>query len=130
MYCKRYFRIRHRTGFSDVLVHEIAAAHRRWTDEVADTIAHWAERGVPGTPPPTYIFGEPELSEDRTVISMSLAGDPQSLGALKLFEDGVPAPLLADVPFAVLPDIAVSYENEAMGIAPGDWRPATAILNA
>lgn len=124
MYCTRYFRIRHKTGFDVEDISRIVAAYRRWCMNVQSRIDDWDARGMRGVPRPSYLLGDPRTSDDHRLITISIDGEPGSYGVLKLFEDGVPPELLEELRDEVLDSIEVSYENEAMGLSANDWFPA------
>ncbi len=124
MYPDRYFRVRHARPFDDPALAVLLRGYRAWQDWVTARIALWREKGPRGTPVPFYEFAEPEVSLDRRLVTFCIRGDPGSYGALKLFEDGVPAELWGELPSELLTDLEVSYENPRFGLRGDDWHKA------
>ena len=108
----RYFLLRCREGWDDAAYEMVRKAYGQWVAWADEVLATWEE--VPHRaklPKPTYIFGAPVLSENGSVISISIGGDPITQGALMIFEDGLPALLYAELPDEVLACLEVAYVN-------------------
>ncbi len=90
MQSTRWFYLRHADGFDTDSFLCVEAGFHIWAARVKATIEVWEK--VPdqrSVPRPAYEFGPVELSTDRTIVTMSLGGEPGYMG-MKLFEDEFP----------------------------------------
>jgi hypothetical protein len=93
MHPNRWFYLRHTAEkFSDEHFACVEAGFHVWAATVRGHLEVWDKvpdyRSFP-PPRPTYEFGQPELSSDRSTITLPLGGEPAYVG-LKVFEDYTP----------------------------------------
>jgi hypothetical protein len=111
----RRFVLRHPDGFPDAQFRSFAAQCHVWRATVEATLAHWDDlsMGRLGIPRPSYVFGEPELSPDRTLAILPLGGE-LAPAARSVLEPEVPDALHHDFPlwFRLELEVARSDDGE------------------
>jgi hypothetical protein len=118
---KRRFSLFHPDGFPEAQFKSFVAQSRVWRATIEATVANWEDlsMGRLGIPRPSYHFGEPKLSEDRTIASISVDGDlaPAAESAL---EPAVPEALYHDFPLWFRLDLKVA---RVQGESVPEWLP-------
>lgn len=116
-----WFRVRHQEPFPDEVVAAFRASCAIYRAKMAALLQHWDELAlVREGPRPTVFFLEPEVSEDRRVMSLPVRIENKTLGSRSLFQSTASSDLYSYLPFSVIPDIEVGLTESAFE-GPG-WR--------
>ena len=116
----RHYALRSKNSFSQVFVRTLRENCIRWQSQIDDYMEQNRQREFVASG--TYAIGPVIESESPRKIVIELSGHP-TYGLLKVFEDGFPLQLLADVSAEILADLEVGYFNTEMDVA--SWRRLT-----
>ena len=121
----RWFLLRHPEGFPEPLFRAFRAQCRIWRATLEATVESWDDLsyGRLAVPKPRYEFGEPDLSEDRTIASLALGGE-LSHGAMKILEDDFPHALMHDFPLWFRLDLELGRRDLLGWFPETRWWPA------
>jgi hypothetical protein len=116
-----WFRIRHREPFSEETFATFRASCAVYRAKLEAIFENWESLPTVGTTPkPTVHFLEPELSEDRRVMSLPLRVEGMTLGSRSLLQQTASRDLYAYLPFPLVAEIEVGLTERAFS---GDgWR--------
>jgi len=117
-----WFRIRHRESFSEDAFAVFRASCAIYRARMAAILEHWET--LPTTrdlPRPVIQFFDPELSDDRKVMSLPLRVVGQTLGSRALLQYSASAELYSYLPFPLVAEVEVGL-TEPSFLDSAQWR--------
>ena len=116
-----WFRVRHRDPFSEEAFATFRASCAVYRARLQAMLEHWENLPTNArTAKPTVHFLEPELSEDRRIMSLPLHVEGITLGSRSLIQQTASQDLYAYLPFPLVAEVAVGLTERAFE-GPG-WR--------
>ena len=117
-----WFRIRHGEAFSEEAFAVFLASCAIYRARIAATLEHWDTLPTTrGLPRPIIQFFDPELSDDRKVMSLPLRVDGQTLGSRALLQYSASAELYSYPPFPLVAEVEVGL-TEPSFLDSTQWR--------
>lgn len=122
-----WFRIRHRDPFSEEAFATFRASCAVFKARLEAMLEHWDDLPtMRRTVKPTVHFLEPELSEDRRVMSLPLRVEGMTLGSRSLIQQTASQDLYAYLPFPLVAEVEVGLTEAAFsgeGWRHDWWKP-------
>ena len=82
----RWMRLKNPKRFTPAEFEHFRANCAIWKVHTEAVLSNWSVLSRGDSPAPIYIFFDPEISEDRTIVSLPIGGE-WSLGARAIFEN-------------------------------------------